>query len=111
MAAEIWAIGVALFSVFLAGFAPIFLKFGSRKKNVFNFLVLGGLIVYVICFLLDMISLSGGDLFTLYMFSSIKFIWIAFLSIEILHERMNLNKWIGTCLIFCGILFISFGGF
>ncbi|HIH42573.1 TPA: EamA family transporter [Candidatus Woesearchaeota archaeon] len=67
------------------------------------------LFFYGIGTVLFIIALKNGKLSLLYPLVATTYIWIAFLSIKMLNEKMNFYKWLGIAIIIVGVSFIGFG--
>ena len=115
MNTQMWAIGLVIFSTVIGAFGPIFFKKGAAAfsfnpfKLLKNYYFIAGCFMYGTATILGIIALSGGELSILYSFVSLVYIWVALLSTKIVHEKMNLYKWLGILLIIAGITFIGLG--
>ena len=115
MKTEMWAILLVVFATLIGAFGPIFLKKASARrlsdlKSVMsNSSLFAGLIFYAIGTLLFIPALKGGELSVLYPLVSLTYVWVSFLSVRFLQEKMNNFKWIGIGLIIIGVAFIGFG--
>jgi len=68
-----------------------------------------GFLCYGISLILFIIALTGGEVSVLYPMVSISYIWVAFLSMKLLNEKMNLYKWMGILFIIFGVSMIGIG--
>ena len=115
MPTELWAIGLVVLGTLIGSFGPILLKKASAKKLskisslIRNYHLFGGISLYAIGTILFIPALKGGDLSVLYPFVALAYIWISFLSIKFLGEKMNVMKWLGIALIIIGVSFIGIG--
>ncbi len=115
MPAELWAIGLVIFATLIGSFGPILLKKASEKKLfdikslMTNYHLFGGFALYGLGTILFIPALKGGDLSILYPFVALVYVWVSFLSIRFLGEKMNLMKWLGIALIIIGVSFIGIG--
>jgi drug/metabolite transporter (DMT)-like permease len=115
MATELWAIELVVLATILGSLGPIYLKrsaedFSLNPKKLFkNRNLFIGLIFYAIGTVLFIAALRGGELSVLYPLIATSYIWISFLSIKMLKEKMNIYKWAGIFIIIIGITFIGFG--
>jgi len=115
MTTQLWAVGLVLFGVAVGSAGPLLLKKASSEihrdiKSIFKSKnLLYGLFVYGIATLLFIPALKGGDLSVLYPLVATTYIWIAFLSLKMLNEKMNFYKWLGIAIIIVGVSFIGFG--
>ena len=115
MATELWAVGLVVFGSILGSFGPILLKKGSEtfslnlKLLIKNYYLIGGTLLYMLGTVIFITALRGGELSILYPLVSVTYIWVSFLSIKFLKEKMNKYKWIGIILIIIGVSFIGLG--
>jgi len=115
MATELWAIGLVLAAQLIGSFGPIYLKrsskrFGLSIKGIFlNKDLIIGIAFYAIGTVLFIPALRYGDLSVLYPMVATAYIWVSLLSIKMLGEKMNRNKWLGILVIIIGVMLIGFG--
>ena len=115
MTTQLWAIGLVISGTLLGAFGPILLKKASAKRLsklsslATNYHLFGGVALYALGTLFFIPALKGGDLSVLYPFVSLSYIWVSFLSVKFLGEKMNKLKWIGIALIIIGVTFIGLG--
>ena len=115
MAAQLWAIGLVIAATLIGAFGPILLKKASTKKLsnlsslMGNYHLFGGVALYALGTMLFIPALKGGDLSVLYPFVALSYVWVSFLSVKFLGEKMNMLKWIGIALIIIGVTFIGLG--
>lgn len=115
MATELWAVGLVILAVSVGSFGPIFLKKSSKTfslnpfKMLKNYNLIIGVLFYgfgTVCFIP---ALKGGDLSVLYPLVSLAYVFVAFYSIWLLKEKMNLYKWAGVIIILIGVSLIGVG--
>lgn len=115
MATELWAAALVVLGTIVGAFGPILLKKGSDKFSlnpiilIKNYHIIGGVFLYLLGTILFIAALRGGELSILYPLVSVTYIWVAFLSIKFLKEKMNKYKWMGIALIMVGVTFIGLG--
>jgi len=114
MTTQLWAIGLVILATIIGAFAPVLMKKASSKitRNIasfFNPSLIGSISLYGIGTVLFIPALKGGELSVLYPFVALTYVWVSFLSIKFLNERMNKLKWIGILLIVVGVAFIGLG--
>ena len=115
MATKIWAIVVVIFTTFLTSSAQILYKLASNTIQpdlmsiLTNFYLLSGLVLYAVGGTLMILSFRGGEVSVLYPIIATSYIWVSFLSIFFLNEKMNFFKWVGILFIIGGIVSIGFG--
>ena len=106
---------LVLFATFIGAFGALFLKYGAntmtrqRKLSFLNLRLLFGLFLYGLSSIFFLIALKNGELSVLYPLTSLSYIWISLLSIKMLHEKMNLYKWLGIAAILVGVSMIGLG--
>lgn len=109
-----WGIALTVFSTFVGAVGALFLKFSiSRKEEHRSSLIspylYGGLLFYGLSALLFVFALRFGDLSLLYPFAALSYIWVAFLSVYFLQERITSYRWFGIVLIMTGITLLGWG--
>jgi len=107
---ELWAVGLAVLAAAIGSFGPIFIKKGAHVsfKRVFsNKYLLLGVLAYTVSTVIYLAALRGGELSVLYPIISLTFAGVAFLSVFMLKERMNVYKWAGIVLIIVGVSVIG----
>lgn len=115
MTTQWWAIVLVLINTVIGAFGPIYLKKGADKlsfnikKLITNYTMIFGFSCYGISLILFIIALKGGEVSVLYPMVSIGYVWVAFLSVKILKEKMNLYKWLGILFIIFGVSMIGIG--
>lgn len=115
MATQLWAIGLVILATLIGAFGPILLKKASAKRLsklsslMTNYPLFGGVTLYGIGTVLFIPALKGGDLSVLYPFVALAYVWVSFLSVKFLGEKMNRLKWVGIALIIVGVSFIGLG--
>src|SRR3989338_4534783 len=115
MATKLWAALLILFTTLLTSSAQILWKKGSATltPDILNILtnhyIMGGILLYVVGGVLLIISFRGGEVSVLYPIIATSYIWVSWLSIFFLNERMNAFKWFGVAFIIFGIISIGYG--
>lgn len=115
METQMWAVGLILFSTIIGSFGSLFFKKGADKlslsvKALFtNWMIPLGFVFYVSSAAVFVFSLKGGELSVLYPLVSLTYVWVCFLSINYLGERMNKMKWLGVVFIMAGVALIGMG--
>ncbi len=115
MATQLWAMGLVILAATIGSLGPIYLKKSAKdfslnlKKLITNRNLIIGLIFYGIGTVLFIPALRGGELSVLYPLVATTYIWVSFLSVKMLGEKMNMFKWLGITAIIIGITFIGFG--
>ena len=109
---EIISIGLAVLSSLCAALGQIGLKFGSMKLDrsianlLKNYALLAGLFAYGASSVIFVIALRGHELTVLYPLAALNYVWVSFLSMKYLKEKMNVYKWTGIALIIIGVIFV-----
>ena len=115
MKTELWAIVLVLIATTLGSFGPLFLKKASSaltlnlKNIITNKNLMRGLFFYAIGTVLFIPALKGGELSVLYPIVALVYVWVSFLSMKFLNEKMTRLKWVGIALIIIGVSLIGFG--
>ena len=113
MAASLWAVGVTIISTVIGACGSLFLKLGAQQASwhpwrlLRNGKLLLGFLLYGTAAILFIIALKGGELSALYPLASLGYLWVTFLSVKVVGERMNALKWIGISLIIFGVIFVG----
>jgi multidrug transporter EmrE-like cation transporter len=106
---------LVIFATIIGSFGPIFLKRSSGEfslnpfKMIRNINLIIGISFYVLSTVFFIIALKNGELSVLYPFVSTVYIFVSFLSIIMLKEKMNTLKWAGIISIIAGVVFIGLG--
>ena len=109
---EWWAVVLVVAAGMVGSLGPIFFKKASAllfRHFYKNVDLIFGFFMYGLSTVLFIPALKGGDLSVLYPIVSLVYIWIAFLSVRFLKEKMNVYKWFGIILIVLGITAIGLG--
>ena len=115
MPTEIWAVLLVISATLIGALGPIYVKKGSTnfvlnlKVLLTNYNLMLGVFMYVVATMMFIPALRGGDLSILYPLVSITYIWVSFLSIKFLKEKMNKYKWSVIILIMMGVALIGIG--
>jgi len=116
MKTELWSILLVFIGTIIGSFGALYLKIGSKdisiniKKLIRNYKLILGFVFYGISSIFFIIALTGGELSVLYPLCAASYIWVCFLSMKFLNEKMNRLKWLGIITIVIGIIFIGIGG-
>ena len=100
VATLIGAVGALLFKVASTGKLNPF----AMMKNI---PLIIGVVLYGLSSVLFIIALKGASVAIMYPLTSLSYIWIAFLSMKYLGEKMNSHKWMGIFLIIFGVALIG----
>ena len=107
--------------VFLSATGLTLIKIGTEQNNSLildtkgfqlqlNWMLIIGMIVYVISFLLSMIVMKSMNLSLFYPLSAgMIYIVICGISYFILHEKIMFSQWLGMAVIFTGIIIMNLG--
>lgn len=110
---ELWTIGLVIIGTFIGAVGSLYLKKGSSTISlkilelIQNYQLILGVILYLLSSVFFIAALKYGELSTLYPITSLSYIWISFLSIKFLKEKMNKYKWMGIFLIILGVIFLA----
>ena len=112
METELWAIGLVVISTIIGSFGSLYLKKASQHfkltlKSLFHNHLITGVLLYLSSTIFFIIALRGGNVNTLYPITSLGYIWVSILSIKLLNEKINYNKWLGITLIIIGVILMS----
>ncbi len=113
MVNKIFIIFLVIITTFIGAFGALFLKLGSKEisltfKGLFkNYKFLFGIFLYGVSALFFLGALRYGPLTMVYPFLSLGYIWITFLAIYFVKEKMNIMKWLGIILIIMGVILIG----
>ena len=112
METEIWAIGLIFISTIIGSFGSLYLKkaathFKLTIKSILHHHLIAGVILYLSATVFFILALRGGNVNTLYPITSLTYIWVSLLSIKILKEKINYDKWIGIGLIIIGVILMT----
>lgn len=105
---------LTIIATLLGALGALFLKLGSGTAKLDfsllkNFKLMLGFFFYGISSIFFLIALRQEELSILYPFISLSYVWVSFLSIKYLGEKMNAWKWTGIALIILGVSLIGFG--
>jgi uncharacterized membrane protein len=104
-----------LLAAFMGSFGSLQWKIGANKMElnlkslIRNRHLLLGLVIYGLSTIVYVIGIKGGELSVLFPLVSTGYIWVCFLSIKYLGERMNRLKWAGIAMIVLGVVLIGLG--
>ena len=112
---ELWAAGLVMLAAFFGSFGSLYLKRGAQrlelnlKSLLGNRELLYGVLIYGSSTLFYVVGIKGGELSVLFPLVSTGYIWVCFLSVRFLGERMNAKKWAGILFILLGVSLIGLG--
>ena len=112
---ELWAVATVLLAAFMGSFGSLQFKKGANKlelnlKSLMkNYDLMLGVVIYGLSTVFYVIGIKGGELTVLFPLVSTGYIWVCFLSIKYLGERMNTMKWLGISCIVLGVVLIGLG--
>jgi uncharacterized membrane protein len=115
MATSLFSIFLVIVATLIGAFGPIYLKRGSGGftlnlfKLVRNKNIMIGLFLYAVSTVIFVPALKGGEISVLYPFVALTYVWVSLLSVRMLGEKMNSNKWMGIFFIVLGVVLIGFG--
>ena len=95
-----------------AAFGQLSLKIGAMKikKSISSLLknpvLLLGIFFYGLSSIVSLFAVKDANLTVLYPLASLNYVWVSFLSIKFLKEKMNKYKWAGIALIIIGVSII-----
>jgi uncharacterized membrane protein len=113
--AELWAVALILVAAFLGSFGSLYFKKGADRlefnlKSILrDYELFIGAAIYGASTIVYVIGIKGGELSVLFPLVSTGYIWVCFLSVKLLGERMNALKWAGIGCILVGVSLIGLG--
>jgi len=90
----------------------LFLKKGAKGftlKNLVNINLIIGFILYVLATIFLVLGLQHSPLSFFYPFTSLLYLFAAFLGFFVLKEKTNRYKLLGICLVVIGVILNSIG--
>lgn len=114
VSSTILAMGTVVGATVFGAYGSLLLKYGAENfglnlKALLDPKLIVGLGIYGFTSVAFIIALKFADLSLLYPITSLSYVWISFLSIKYLNEKMNSLKWIGILLIMTGVALIGLG--
>ena len=117
------SIGLVIFASIVGSIGPILLKKATAKltresftsipallkSTLGNIQLVFGLGFYGASFIIYLFALKGADLSVIFPLVSLSYVWVSFLSIRYLNERMTALKWSGVLLIVAGAILVGLG--
>lgn len=101
-------IGLFIISIVVASFAQIILKKGASKKNIYiNLSTITGYGLMVVSSLFTLVGYKEVSLSMGALLQALSFVFVPFLSVIILKEKINKNISIGIFTIILGIVIYS----
>jgi len=107
------AIVLVVIGTIIGAFGSLYLKKGAKDfnlnlfKQIKNWQLIFGVILFVLSSVFYIYALTMEKLSFLYPVTSLTYIWVAFVSVWFLKEKMNKYKWAGIALIVLGIIIIG----
>jgi len=102
-----------LFASLIGSIGTLFLKKASHQFSlslngiIKNKNLIIGVLFYGVSTAIFIIAIKFGPLSILYPIVATSYIWVAFLSVKFLKEKMNLFKWLGILFIILGVALIA----
>jgi uncharacterized membrane protein len=101
-----------------AAVGALFLKKGSAKFKIHfsihgiveiltNYVLMFGVLLYGLSSVFFIMALKLGELSVVYPLTSLSYVFVTFLSIYFLKERMNWYKWAGIGFIILGVVLVK----
>src|SRR3989338_3606702 len=114
MPTPLWTIGLAIIATSIGSFGPIFLKKASgslllKLSSLLDKNLILGVLFYALGTIIFIPALKYGELSVLYPLVALVYVWVSFLSVKMLKEKMTGLKWIGVLLIIIGVSLIGLG--
>lgn len=110
---ETWAIIVIIIGSLVGAIGAFLIKKGGFstdiKKLSSNHLLIGGVLLYALSPIINIVAFKGGDLTVVYPFFTFTYIWSSMLAVKYLGEKMNIYKFAGIFCIIFGTIFITTG--
>ncbi|MBN2052402.1 EamA family transporter [Candidatus Woesearchaeota archaeon] len=106
-------LGLIFVSSLLASFGSYNFKIASKKfslnllAQLRNKRLFTGMILFFMSTIIYLMALRMQSLSIIYALSSMTYIMVAVISVKLLREKINKNKWIGIALIILGIILIT----
>ena len=104
---------LVIVATFIGAIGSIFLKKGADNlvmnliKLIKNKDLYIGIVLFIFSSVFYVWALSSAELSLLYPITSLSYVWISFLSIRFLGEKMNNFKWLGITFIILGVFLIT----
>jgi uncharacterized membrane protein len=74
-----------------------------------NWHLIGGFALYIFSAFMVTLAFKKGELSILFPFIALSYVWVCFMAQAMLHEQMNMWKWLGIASIVAGVTFIGLG--
>ncbi|MBW2968146.1 EamA family transporter [Candidatus Woesearchaeota archaeon] len=103
-----------MFSI-VGAYGFLFMKYGAHKiRKCFrnplkHYELFLGLFLLGLSFVTYAVLLRFGDVSVLYPLTALNYVWVAFLSMKHLGEKMNRLKWAGVCLLILAVILVGIG--
>ena len=116
------AVWIILAGTFLVAVAQLLIKTGADRLGGHAGLIgtfigiltipplFAGYCLYAVFAVMMVYALRHGELSVLFPLISLGFVWVAILSVLVLHEPMNLPKAVGIAIIVAGVAVLGRGG-
>lgn len=114
MAEAIFVVAVVALLTVSVAFGALFFKLGSAgfSFNVYrqlrNYNLILGVLFYMLPMPVYLWALKNADLAVVFPVNALTYVWVSFLSVRFLRERMNKYKWIGIASVIFGVALISY---
>ncbi|MBI2151759.1 EamA family transporter [Candidatus Woesearchaeota archaeon] len=79
------------------------------RKTLANGHLWGGVFLYSVSAMIFVVALKFGELSLLYPLAALSYVWISFLSVIFLKEKIDGYKIVGLSFIILGVIFIGLG--
>ena len=114
MAEQILVVAVVAVLTFFIAFGAVFFKLGSAmfSLNVYrqlrNYKLMLGVLFYMLPMPVYLWALKNADLAVVFPINALTYVWVSFLSVRLLGERMSIYKWLGVVCVIFGVALISY---
>jgi len=115
---DIMMLVLILVAAIIGSVGALFLKIGSAKFRIHfsikgiveiltNYKLMFGVLLYGLSSVFFIMALRLGELSVVYPLTSLSYIFVAFLSVYFLKEKMNWYKWAGIGFIILGVVLVK----
>ncbi|MFC2134814.1 EamA family transporter [Bacteroidota bacterium] len=111
---QLIVLSIVVFATFIGAFGSLYLKKGSADlhrhfwKNLHNnHKLILGIFLFGVSSIFYVWALKFAELSLVYPVTSLSYVWISFMSIKFLGEKMNNYKWLGIIFIIVGVFLIT----
>lgn len=104
-----------LITTLFTSVAQVLYKFGAASLSfsfsgiLFNYYLIGGLVLYGIGAVIMIIAFRSADVSLLYPVIATSYIWVSLLSLWLFNETVSLLHWFGIVVIIMGVVFVGLG--